>query len=326
MYMKPMSKAVLTTVLVGILMPYLMLNGIAAILNNPVAQDPGATTSTIDHPPVQDDIMIRVSMENKTVDMELETYLIGVVLGEMPVSFESEALKAQAVVARTYSLRRKIAGSKHQSADICTNPGCCQAYKDPLGYDEASVNKVRSAVENTRGLVLTYGGRLIEATYFSSSGGKTEDAAAVWGSDLPYLKAVDSPEDAFKDKYLSTVVFTENAFEEALGIDLPGGCDTWFGAISYTNGGGVETMEIGGRIYDGIVLRQLLGLRSTVFVVETDGGQITITTRGYGHRVGMSQYGAEAMAVDGAGFSEILTHYYQGTVLEEYIDTDEEFG
>ena len=324
--MKPMSKAVLVSVLAGILMPYLLLNGAAIILERPTGEEPAGPTSHEDEPTAQQDIRIRVLMERETVDMDLETYLLGVVLGEMPASFEPEALKAQAVVARTYTLRRKTVGKKHTDADICTDPACCQAYGDPANYEEAVIEKVRSAVTDTRGLVLTYGGALIEATYFSSSGGRTEDAVAVWGSDLPYLQAVDSPEAAFEDQYLSEAVFTEASFENALGIDLSGSCDTWFGPVSYTNGGGVDTMEIGGREFDGTELRRLLGLRSTAFDVEIHGDQIILTTRGYGHRVGMSQYGAEAMAVDGAIFSEILAHYYQGTVLEEYIDTTAEFG
>ena len=324
--MKPMSKAVLASVLAGILMPYLLLNGAAVFLKSPDEEAPTDSAAQTADPTAGEAIRIRVLLDHETVDMDLEDYLLGVVLGEMPASFEPEALKAQAVVARTYTLRRKTTATKHNDADICTDPSCCQVYRDPRGFEAAAVDKVRSAVTDTRALVLTYEGALIEATYFSSSGGKTEDAAAVWGSDLPYLQAVESPEESYEDQYLSKVIFTEASFEEALGTDLSGDCGAWFGKVTYTNGNGVETMEIGGREYEGIKLRQLLGLRSTAFSIETDGDQIIITTRGYGHRVGMSQYGAEAMAVNGAGYEEILAHYYQGTVLEEYIDTAEEFG
>ena len=243
------------------------------------------------------------------------------------VSFELEALKSQAVVARTYTLRRKEAGTKHENADICTDPSCCQAYRDPGTYsgDEAMLDKLRSAVRDTCGQVLTYQGNLIEATYFSSSGGRTEDAVAVWGSDLPYLQAVESPEEEYEDKYLSSVSFSPETFQEALSRDLSGDCTDWFGNVCYTNGGGVDTMEIGGIKYEGTRLRQLLGLRSTAFSVSVTDDVITITTRGYGHRVGMSQYGAEAMALDGKSYTQILAHYYVGTQLQEFVDIGEQF-
>ena len=255
---------------------------------------------------------------------ELEEYLVGVVLAEMPASFEEEALKAQAVVARTYTLRANQTGGKHGDGSVCTDYACCQAYIDPEVYCRQggtgeNVDKIRRAVMATAGQVLTYGGELIEATYFSCSGGTTEDAVAVWGNDYPYLQSVDSPGEEHAAHYTDTVTFTPAEFSGALDPALSGSPKNWFGAVTYTDGGGVDTMVIGGKTYKGTELRQKLGLRSTAFTVSA-GETISITTRGYGHRVGMSQYGADAMALSGKGYEEILTHYYQGTVLSS-LDT-----
>ena len=325
--MNKFRKGVVVALLVGLLMPNLMINAAKMLFQVPVASDPtGIPAETFNDGRYQE-IRIRVKQGNEVTEMELEAYLLGVVLGEMPASFEEEALMAQAVVARTYTLRRREAKSKHDDADVCTDPACCQAYVDPGSYDEenSDLQKVYAAVTKTRGQVLTYEGKLIEATYFSSSGGRTEDAVAVWGSDVPYLQAVDSPETDYAHKYLSTVTFSQEAFQEKLGVKLPGRCEDWFGAVEYTGGGGVDTLEICGEVYEGIKLRQLLGLRSTAFSIEVSQGIITVTTRGFGHRVGMSQYGAEAMAVDGCTYEQILAHYYRNTQLEEFVDREEEF-
>ncbi len=246
--------------------------------------------------------------------MTLESYLVGVVLAEMPASFEPEALKAQAVVARTYTRKRMNSG-KHGDAAVCMDSTCCQAYIAPADYTgrDSDLERVRQAVAQTDGLVLCYGGQLIDATYFSCSGGTTEDAVAVWGQDVPYLQSVDSPGEEDAPRYWDTVTFTADSFAATLGIS--GDPAGWFTDVSYTEGGGVDTVTIGGKVFRGTKLRSLLGLRSTVFSWEVRGNEITITTRGFGHRVGMSQYGAQAMAEAGSDFRAILSHYYQGTAL-----------
>lgn len=320
-------KDVATAVIMGLVLPHLMLNA-ATMWTQTQPLTILQTEETRESAPEISSLLIRVRMGDRVEILELEEYLVGVVLGEMPAVFEPEALKAQAVVARTYTLRRCALGSKHADADICTDPACCQAYRDADRYDggQELLNKVRTAVDQTRNMVLTYAGDLIEATYFSSSGGRTEDAVAVWGRDLPYLQATDSPEADYVEQYLQTVTFTPDAFQQALGRALPGKAKDWFSTVTYTNGGGVDTMEICGVSYSGVELRQMLGLRSTAFTVSPSESMIMITTRGYGHRVGMSQYGAEAMAVEGHTFEEILAHYYRGTDLEEYIDIDLDIG
>lgn len=247
--------------------------------------------------------------------MRLEDYLTGVLLGEMPGSFAMEAKKAQAVVARTYALR-VAAGDRHDGA-VCTDSGCCQSYRDPGEEASWAVEEARTAVVETEGMVLTYGGKLIDATYFSCSGGMTEDAMAVWGADVPYLQAVESPGEEAAAYFTDTVSFTQDEFETAIGKALPSDKQCWFGRVCYTQGGGVDTIEIGGDLYTGLQLRRRLDLRSTNFSIAAEDGRINVTTKGFGHRVGMSQYGADAMARNGGDFSQILTHYYQGAVLTE---------
>ncbi len=286
-------------------------------------QSTASTTQSTEPERPQTEHKIPVLQDGELLRMDLEEYLLGVVLAEVPADFEEDAIKAQAVAARTYALKSISDGYKHASGAVCTDYTCCQAYISPLAYLKKggtydNLEKVRSAVKATAGQVLTYNGALISATYFSCSGGSTEDAQAVWGQDVPYLQAVQSPGEENAAYYTDSKVFTPEAFQAALGVSLSAPPTAWFGRITYTAGGGVDTMEIGGVAYRGTTLRTLLGLRSTVMHVAVSQDSITFETRGYGHRVGMSQYGAEAMAVAGSSYQEILAHYYQGTQLVEY--------
>lgn len=253
---------------------------------------------------------------SEPVMMPLEEYLVGVLLGEMPVSFHPEALKAQAVVARTYTMKRNTQDPKHSQGALCTDATCCQAYASAQSFSPEQLEKIRSAIAETENQVLTYDEELIDATYFSCSGGRTESAVAVWGTDVPYLQAVDSPGEEDAAVYIDTVTYSVEEFSQRLDVALSGEQETWFSEITYTDGGGIETMEICGVLFSGTQLRKLLGLRSTAFLITAMDDTVTITTRGYGHRVGMSQYGAEAMAQEGNDYREILSHYYPGTTLE----------
>ena len=202
------------------------------------------------------------------------------------------------------------------------DPQCCQGYEDISEYlhnggSEDRINLAREAVDQTKGEVLTYEGTLIDATYFSCSGGQTEDALAVWGIDIPYLQSVSSPGEEHATYYWDSVQFTFDEFQDALSLELDGSPGSWFGSTTYTKGGGVETIRIGDRVYSGTELRTKLGLRSTAFSISVSNGKITIITKGFGHRVGMSQYGANAMALNGAQYSQILTHYYPGTEIDK---------
>lgn len=262
--------------------------------------------------------------DGKMQTMEENHYLTGVLLAEMPISFHDEALKAQAVVARTYA-KKQMQCQKHSQNTVCADYTCCQAYCSPddflrNGGTEMDRNRVYELVKETENQMLYYGDSLIEATYFSCSGGRTEDAVAVWGTEIPYLQAQDSPGEEQATHYTDTVQFSAAEFADHLKIDtdiLPG---NWFGHITYTDGGGVNTMEICGKTYTGTDLRKMLNLRSTAFQISAVGQTITITTKGFGHRVGMSQYGAEAMAVNGNSYQQILEYYYPGTVLQSVTD------
>ena len=267
----------------------------------------------------EEPLYIPVMQKDGTFEqMELEYYVWGVVLGEMPASFEPEALKAQAVAARTYALRCMSDGV-HDGNAVCMDHTCCQSYCDPKAYSSYEyAQKVRLAVQQTKGIVATYNGRLIFAAYFASSGGTTEDAVAVWGRTFPYLQSVDSPGEEDTAYQNVTITLTAAQFQQKLGGKIEGKISEWFGKVTYTSGGGVSTMMIGGVKYSGVKLRNLLGLRSTLFSVKVSGEKIIITTNGYGHRVGMSQYGAQAMALAGNSYEQILKHYYQGITLEKY--------
>lgn len=249
----------------------------------------------------------------------LESYLTGVLLGEIPASFPDEALRAQAVAARTYTKKATRSGGKH-GGKICRDAACCQAYcsvEDYLarGGSQENLSRVRQAVRQTDGLVLTYDGNYIEATYFSCSGGRTEDAVDVWGVDYPYLSSTDSPGEEESNYYRSTAFFTRQELEEALSVELSSNSRDWLGEITWTEGGGVRVMTLAGTSFAGTELRQKLRLPSAAFTVYPEGDGLRFETRGYGHRVGMSQYGAQAMAQSGASFREILAHYYCGAEL-----------
>lgn len=255
--------------------------------------------------------------KGKLQEMDMDDYLTGVLLAEMPADFETEALKAQAVAARTFSQKAWESGGKHTDGSVCTDSGCCQAYCAPgdflkKGCTQEELDRVHRAVTDTSGQVLQYGGALIEATYYACSGGRTEDAAEVWGTDYPYLVAVDSPGEEGAQHYRDTVIMTREEFRNAL--ELPENQLT-IGNVQCTDGGGVDKMVIGGEAFTGTELRKRLGLASTAMELDIQKDRVMITTKGYGHRVGMSQYGADAMAAAGKNYREILEHYYPGTEI-----------
>ncbi len=320
--MKHKNFGIIYALILGIVFPSLLI----AFLKTDNQQNnvPATTLETSQETFESRKHMVSVLLDNGVVeDMELEDYVLGVVLREMPAEFEAEALKAQAVVARTYTLRRIAQGKKHEQADICTSPACCQGFYEidqflDAGEDEQMLLKVSNAVLGTAGQVLLYENELIEATYFSCSGGVTEDAIAVWGTDIPYLKSVNSPGEEGATHYTDKVTFTTKEFNDKLGGGFSGFPELWIESISYTQGAGVDQIQICGQTYTGVQLRNLLSLRSTAFSIHIVADTVTITTKGFGHRVGMSQYGAEAMAVQGACYEDILAHYYQGTVLTTF--------
>ena len=307
-------------VLLVCIMPIIILQSFA------FDQETQFDTTMQDHPDTtenQNEKKVIILNQGEVLCIPAEEYIVSVVLAEMPASFEAEALKAQAVVARTQTYR-KMTYPKHGDAALCTDSNCCQGYIPVAKYmeeggDENSVNKIVKAVNDTAGQVMIYNGEYIDATYFSCSGGRTEDAADVWGADVPYLRSVESPGEESAGYYTETLRMTTREFCAKIDYTPPGMAESWFGNVSYTDGGGVASVEIGDRLYSGVELRKSLNLRSTAFVMTAIGEYIVITTKGFGHRVGMSQYGADAMAVSGYSYKEILCYYYQGAELSDMV-------
>ena len=275
---------------------------------------------------------LRVLDGDTVREMTLADYLVGVTAAEMPASFAQEALKAQAVAARTYTLYKLASGSNHgDTADICTDSTCCQAY---ISIENARTNwggaadayeaKIRNAVTSTDGEAVLYGGVPILAVFHSSSAGLTRAAGQVWQNNLPYLQPVDSPEAAASiPNYYSRVEFTPEALKEKLLVkipaaDLSGGKSGWLKNAVRDTAGSVETLEVGGVTVKGGTVRSALGLRSACFEWELQDGNFVFYVTGYGHGVGLSQYGANAMAEAGADYKAILTHYYTGVTIAVY--------
>ena len=266
---------------------------------------------------------IRLLSEGQTEELSLHDYLIGVVMSELPASFEPEAMRAQAIASRTFALHC----GKHEGADVCAGSGCCQGWTDAGALRQrfgggyaAFYEMAKSAVESTDGQVLEYAGELIDATFFSCSGGRTEDAAAVWGSSVPYQRPVERPGEEQAQNYhtrvsLSAGEFAQTILAAAPEARLTGDPAAWLGEVALTSGGGVDTMRIGGVLFSGTELRGLFSLRSARFTPAWDGEQFTFDVYGSGHRVGMSQYGAQAMALAGADAETILKTYYTGVEL-----------
>ena len=294
----------------------------------------GASSAALAESPLSG-LTLRVWREAADAPEEifLEDYVAGVVAAEMPARYGAEALKCQAVAARTRAVFscRALGGNgcaAHADCDLCDDAACCQGYRDFAARvaawgSEASVldARVLSAVRATAGEILTYDGLPIEVLYHACSGGRTEDAAAVFAQALPYLVSVDSPGEEGYDGYSATARFTLAEAAERLLRAFPGcgvtaeGLPGQLRLQSTTASGRVDTLLVGTQTVTGRAFRQALGLRSTFITWDADDATIVFTTRGYGHGVGMSQAGAQAMAAQGVKYADILTHYYPGAVL-----------
>ena len=276
---------------------------------------------TITKEETKDKIIRVLRKDNNIESIPLEDYLMGVVPSEVPVSFEKEAIKAQTVAARTYALKQ-MENRQNESYDVKDDTSS-QVYKsqDELKnlwkdkYDE-NINIVKEAIKETKGQYLTYDNKIIYAFFFSTSNGKTEDNKDVFGQDLPYLKVVDS---SFDEKETSNFIYTKtislNEFYQLLGLDYNDNLQ--ISDKQLTSSGRVKSININGHVYKGTDIRSKLSLRSTDFNIEKKENNIQITTKGYGHGVGLSQYGANALAKQNKNYEEILKYYYQGTNLEK---------
>lgn len=313
----------------GLVLTVLLFGGAYLAAGGPAAEpEPAAPeTAAVHH---DRDVTLTIQDGDTTEQMTLERYLTGVVRGEMPASFEMEALRAQAAAERSYVYYQLAAGRKdaHPDADFCTDHTCCSAYlsetaaREKWGGDFAPWNtRVEQAVSDTDGQVVLYNGRPILAVFHSSSAGRTAAAGDVWSGDLPYLVSVDSPEgEETVPNYYSTVTFTAAEAKEKLlaahpELKLSGTPDRWFGAAAENGSGRVETVSVGGTDIEGTELRRIFDLRSACFTVAADSESVTFRVTGYGHGVGMSQYGANQLAREGKTWQEILEWYYTGATV-----------
>ena len=313
------------------LLPALLCWGEPLLALEPSGQEPAALTPPEQSSPAPGqsaDSTRTVRLLNKEGQVEeltMADYLWGVVAAEMPASFRPEALKAQACAARTYTVDLQARPSeKHPQADVCADSTCCQAYTAPalararwgLNAGEYS-GKLTAAIADTDGLGILCDGAPIQALFFSSAAGRTVDAVEVWGREVSYLKGVDSPEGEEVPNWRTQTTLTPDQVRQAVlpaypEADLSGPPEGWFTGRTENSAGGVASMSVGGVTLTGGQLRSLFSLRSASFTVTYGGDGFTFETVGYGHGVGMSQYGANALAAQGKDFKEILTWYYTG--------------
>lgn len=283
--------------------------------------------------PLDSAVTLRVLIDGQVQEMDMGTYLVGVVRAEMPASFADEALKAQAVAARTYTYYKMKNGgvAAHPQADACDDITCCKAYMDArtaaASWGEQAESyeaKLCAAVADTDGECVLYQGQPVLAVFHSSSAGMTQDAADVWSSALPYLQSVTSPEDeSTVPNYRSSASFATGELKALLQEALPeatlsGPASSWFTGARQNAAGAVTEITVGGVSVSGSRLRTILGLRSACFTMAFDGDTVTFSVTGYGHGVGMSQYGANVLAADGMDYREILAWYYTGTTVATY--------
>ena len=262
----------------------------------------------------------------QVLELSRQEYVLGAVAAEMPVSWPDEALKAQAVAAHSYALycrdHTTLQSGAWLTADPARRQGCLT---EPVlrsywgtAYDE-NYARLSALVDEVLDDLLTYEKAPACTSYFAISNGRTEASENVWGSALPYLVSVDSSTDLAADNYEYTVTFSAAQVQQALaGLGLTADLaapESWFGPAELTAAGYAKALPVCGQIVSGTALRRVLGLRSTCFTVQYQSGNFSFTTRGYGHGVGLSQWGAKAMAEQGTGYADILAHYYPGTQL-----------
>lgn len=268
----------------------------------------------------------------KIQQMDIEEYLCGVLSGEMPSDFDIEALKAQAVAARTYVIyNQEHESSEHKGAAVCTDYTHCQEYKsyeelkESKGEDwiKNSYPKIKQAVSETKGHIITYNDEPIVPLYFSTSSGKTENSEEVFSTAYPYLRSVDSPYDEQSPKYESTFEISNKDFVSKLehsysDISITeNNLNSQIKILSRSDGGSVEKIKVGNKELTGRDIRNILNLNSANFEIKFDTNSIDFVVKGYGHGVGMSQWGAQGMAEEGYKYYEILSHYYKDTTIKD---------
>lgn len=270
------------------------------------------------------------SQSDKVQTIDFQDYVVGVVASEMPADFNIEALKAQALAARTYVVKHLLRGPKAdlpKDAEV-TDTKYYQVYKshDDLkkewGDDyDSKIAKIEQAVSETAGEIITYNGQPIESMFFSTSNGYTEDSEDYWSNKIPYLKSVKSPWDENSPKSFETTTIPVSTFEQDLGVNLEEESGSIGKVVKTTNGHRVGKIKIAGHAFTGRDVREKLGLRSTDFELKKKDGKIYAETQGFGHGVGMSQYGANGMAKQGKSYKDIVTYYYSDVDIEKINPT-----
>ncbi|MBA4536659.1 stage II sporulation protein D [Bacillus aquiflavi] len=271
------------------------------------------------------EVAVYRSAKKEIEQVSLESYVTGVVASEMPAEFELEALKAQTLAARTYIVKQMMSDEKIglPKGAIVTDTELHQVFKNDRelkklwGKDyDWKIKKIKEAVKATEGQILTYNGEPITAQFFSTSNGYTENSEAYWSNPFPYLKSVESPWDTKSPKFYDKKVFSVKDFEKLLGVKL--GADDQIGKIlDRTPGKRVGNVNINGNVLSGREVREKLDLKSADFIWKRKNDQIIIETKGYGHGVGMSQYGANGMALEGKKYEDIVKYYYQGVEVSK---------
>lgn len=295
-------------------------------------KESGSTTQKADKR-TEETVSVFLHDAKKVTQYALREYLIGCVAAEMNAGCHEQALMAQAVASFTY-LRRKQADEKNsptkslQGADITDNSETHQGYIDKSARekkwgDKSAVyeEKIAAAVDAVWGTLMTYGGQPICAAFHAISPGKTESAKEVWGKDYPYLQSVLSAGDKLSPDFAKTVVFTKAQFQKKAetiqDVKLSGDSSEWVGKITLTDAGTVKNILLGESSVSGTALREAFGLASAAFTIQYQDGGFQCKTKGYGHAVGMSQYGADYMARQGSTWQEILRHYYTGVTIAQ---------
>ncbi len=307
-----------------------------------VRKDPSPTPSQAPSPSPEPENPDRVTLVSvlsggAIKELYMDEYLVGVIAAEMPASFPEEALRAQAVASRTntlYKMRQRRllkTDGRHPDADVCADSSHCEAYismdaaREKWGQDaDLFEAKILDAVQSTAGLVALYDNEPISAVFHAASSGTTERSADVWGKDLPYLQSVKSPGESDSPRYYGRVEIDAEKFKAdflAAHADakLEGKADSWLKNERRSAAGGIETIEVGSVTVKGSELRMMFGLASTNFRYSVEDGKLIFKTTGYGHGVGMSQYGARALALEGKDFEEIIKWYYSGVAIGTYL-------
>lgn len=327
--MKKIILCILIFVLTCFIIPIIFTNNKIQNVAKEITENNEITPNTYDYKNYQT-IKLLHSATGQIEEMKLDDYLYGVVSSEMPANFELEALKAQAVVARTYTIYKIINDSnKHEGANICDNSACCQAWitkEDRLARWEESArennwNKIVEAVNSTQGKIITYGGAPINAFFHSNSGGTTETTANVWGgTGYPYLQSVETSGEDTYSQYSSEVILTKQTFMDKIkethsNFEINFEQEDSIKILEYTDGNRVKKIKIGNLELSGVEVRTLLNLKSANFTITIEGENIKFQVKGYGHGVGMSQTGADSMAKNGSNYEEIIKHFYTGVEI-----------